>query len=153
MTNSDSRQSHIAILAGHGETVELKKLFESGHSQLEIDVALENAIAYSQIITAEYLLSLGAEISNYNYQGAYYAAHNNELEGVKFAVAHGVDINVNNGMLLNTSVVTAINTKSIELVKWLLDNGADPKLISFNSMKLVYAYGNDELQELIREVI
>ena len=102
-------------------------LFESSYSQLEIDIALENAIAYSQIRVAEYLLSLGADFSNYDYQGEYYAAHNNELEGLKFAISMGVDINIRNGMLLNIGVETAMNTKSTELVEWLIRNGADNK--------------------------
>src|SRR6478735_12529339 len=96
------RDTEIEILAGHGDIAQLKALFESGYTQHEIDIALENAIAYSQIATAEYLLSLGADFLNYDFQGVYYAAHNNELQGLKFAIENGVDINVNNGMLLNT---------------------------------------------------
>ena len=149
MTNSASRQTQIELLAGEGNIEELQKLFESGYNQLEIDTALENAIAYSQIKTAEYLVSLGADLSNHNYQGAYYAVHNNELNGLKFAISKGVDINVNKGMLLNECIMTAINTKSVEMIKWLLDNGANPKLLSSQSLRLVEDYGTDELKNLI----
>jgi len=149
MTNSASRQTQIELLAGEGNIEELQKLFESGYNQLEIDTALENAIAYSQIKTAEYLVSLGADLSNHNYQGAYYAVHNNELNGLKFAISKGVDINVNKGMLLNESIMTATNSKSIEMIKWLLDNGANPKLLSSQSLRLVEDYGTDELKNLI----
>lgn len=145
----ESRQTKIELLAGEGNIEALKKLFEGGHTQLEIDTALENAIAYSQNMIAEYLISLGADISNCNYQGAYYAAHNNELEGLKFAVAKGVDINVNNGMLLNVSIQTAINTKCVAMVKWLLDNGATPKFITGRSLELIHNYGTEELKKLI----
>jgi uncharacterized protein len=150
MTCVESRQTRIEILAGDGNIDDLKKVLESGHTQFEIDIALENAIAYSQIKIAEYLLSLGADITSHNCNGAYYAAHNNELEGLKFAVENGVDINVDNGMLLNTSIITATNTKDIKLIKWLFDNGANPKLLTTQSLKIVADFGTNELKNLIK---
>jgi uncharacterized protein len=152
MINTRSRHTQIEILAGDGNIDELQKIFELGHTQLEIDTALENAIAYSQTKTADYLLSLGADISNYTYQGVHYAVANDELEGLKFAISKGVDINVNNGMLINESIMTATNTKKIELVKWLLDNGANPKLLSKQSLRIVKEYGTDELKNLIENI-
>jgi uncharacterized protein len=151
MSKIESRQSQIEILAGNGNINKLKKLFESGYTQLEIDTALENAIAYSQIKTAEYLLALGADLSNYNYQGAYYAVHNNELEGLQFAIANGVDVNVNDGMLLNTSIETSINTKSVDLTKWLLNNGANPKLLTKQSLQMIDSLGTKKLKNLIEK--
>ena len=150
MINGDSRQTQIEMFAGDGNIEELKELFESGYTQSEIDTALDNAIAYSKIETAEYLLSLGADFSNYGYNGVYYAVHNNELEGLKFATSNGVDININNGMLLNESIMTAINTKSVELIQWLLHNGANPKLLTTQSTKLINEYGTDELKNLMK---
>lgn len=78
----ETRQTKIERLAGDGNIDDLKKVFESGHTHSEIDFALENAIAYSQIGTAKYLLSLGADILSHDSNGAYYAAHNNELTGL-----------------------------------------------------------------------
>ncbi|HMF70359.1 MAG TPA: hypothetical protein VK616_02735 [Flavitalea sp.] len=146
----ESRQHSIEVFAGDGNIEELKNLFELGYTQLEIDAALENAIAYSQINTAEYLLSLGADLSNYGYQGVYYAVHNNELEGLRFAITCGVDIDVNNGMPLNESIMTATNTKDNGLVQWLLDNGANPNLLTEESLRLVDRYGSDELKKIIK---
>jgi ankyrin repeat protein len=116
----ESRQLKIERLAGDGNIDELKKILGFDYTQLELDVALENAIAYSQIKTAEYLMQLGADISNYNYQGVYYAVHNDELDGLNFAISKGVDVNFDNGILLNTSIIKAINTKNIEIIKLLL---------------------------------
>ncbi|WP_375562358.1 hypothetical protein ACE193_07350 [Bernardetia sp. OM2101] len=113
----EERTSIIEKLAGDGKLSELKLILEQNYTQLEIDVALENAIAYSQIKTAEYLLSLGANFSNYNYQGVYYAVHNNELNGLKYAISKGIDINVQNGMILNTSIMTTINTKNTKMLQ------------------------------------
>jgi uncharacterized protein len=146
----ETRQTKIERLAGDGDIEALEKVFESGHIQSELDSALENAIAYSQIRTAQYLLAMGADIRSNNYNGAYYAAHNNELTGLRFAVENGVGINANNGMLLTTAIVTATNTKSIEMVHWLLENGANTKLLKPDSLKLVRDYGTKELKDLIK---
>ncbi len=146
----ENRQTQIEILAGDGNLTELKKIFDSGYFQLELDVALENAIAYSRIKTADYLLELGADFSNYDYQGVYYSAHNNELSGMKYAIDKGVDINVNNGMLLNTAIVTFINTKDIEMIKWLLENGADTNYLTESSYDLIERYGTDELKKRLK---
>lgn len=143
----ESRQTQIEILAGDGNLTELKKIFDSGYSQLELDVSLENAIAYSQIKTADYLLELGADFSNYDYQGTYYAVHNNEIEGLKFAIERGVDVNINDGQLLNTAIVTVYNTKDPSTLNYLLENGADLK---FLSKEIMDAYGNNEIKEIIK---
>ena len=140
---------NIEELAGDGKLSELKLLFEKKHTQLEIDVALENALAYSQIETAEYLLSLGANFSNYNYQSVYYAVHNNELEGLKYAISKGVDINIQNGMILNTCIITVLNTKSLEMLKWILENGASISLLTEQSLDLINTYGSEELKQTI----
>lgn len=143
----ESRQTQIEILAGDGNLPELKRIFDSGYSQLELDVALENAIAYSQIQTAEYLLKLGADFSNYDYQGTYYAVHNNEIEGLKFAIEQGVDVNINDGQLLNTAIVTVYNTKDATTLNYLLEKGADLKYLS---KKIMDAFGNKEIKEIIK---
>jgi len=143
----ESRETQIEILAGDGNLTELKTIFDSGHSQLEIDVALENAIAYSQIKTAHYLLELGADFSNYDYQGTYYAVHNNEIEGLKFAIEQGVDVNINNGQLLNTAIITVYNTKDPKTLNYLLENGADLNLLSKETMD---AFGNNEIKKIIK---
>ena len=142
-----SRQTQIEILAGDGNLTDLKRIFDSGYSQLELDVALENAIAYSQIKTADYLLELGADFSNYNYQGTYYAVHNNEIEGLKFAIERGVDININDGQLINTAIVTVYNTNDPTTLNYLLENGAD---LNFLSKEIMDAFGNNEIKEIIK---
>lgn len=140
----ESRITQIEISAGDGSLTALKELFSSGYSQLELDIALENAIAYSQIEVADYLLTLGAKFSSNGYQGVYYAVHNDEIEGLKYAIQKGVDINVNNGMLLNAAVVTYLNTKDIQMIKWMMANGANTKL-SRSSIDLIERCGTEEL--------
>lgn len=144
-----SRDYNIARLAGGGKIEGLKDLLDTDFTQSEIDNALSNALAYSEIETAEYLISLGADISWGNYEGAYYAAHNNELKGLQFILSQGVDVNINNGMLLNTCVMTAINTKSNEMLEWLVEKGANLNLLSADMKKMVQRYGSLELKKLL----
>jgi len=147
---NESRNYNIESLAGDGKLSELKELLGTNYTQLEIDIAFGNAIAYSRLETADYLLSLGADFSNYDYNGVYYAVHNDEIEGLKYSISKGVDINIEKGILLNTSIMTSINTKNIELVKWLLESGADSKFLTKDSLELVNRYGVCELKELIK---
>lgn len=146
------RQSNIELLAGYrGKLDELKILLGQSFTQLEIDTALGNAIAYSCIDTADYLLNLGARLDHYDYDGVYYAVHNNQLEGLKYAISKGVDINVNEGMLLNTSIITTTNTKDIAIIKWLLDNGANINYLTKDSLFILDKYGTRELKDLIKK--
>ena len=143
----DSRDYLIEKLSGLGKLEELKELLESKHTQEEIDIALGNAIAYSQVETAAYLISLGADISYQDYDGVYYAVHNNELEGLVFAMKQGVDVNINKGQLLNTSIITAYNTTDSTILKYLLKNGADTSLLSD---EILNVFGTHELREIIK---
>ncbi|WP_271766194.1 hypothetical protein [Aquimarina algiphila] len=145
-----SRNYDIERLAGDGKLESLKKLLDSNFTQSEIDIALSNALAYSQIKTAKYLISLGANISREDFDGVYYAVHNDELKGLMYSISQGVDINVKNGMILNTSIITATNTKNIDMTKWILSNGGDINLLTKDSIDLVKRYGTDELKELIQ---
>lgn len=145
-----SRDYNIERLAGDGKKEELKELLGSDYTQNEIDIALSNALAYSQIETAKYLISLGADISWGNYDGVYYAIHNDEFEGLQFSVSQGVDVNVNNGMILNTCVMTAINTKDTKMLEWLILEGLDLKLLSSDMKHIAKRYGSRALKELLK---
>lgn len=145
-----NRQYQIQDSAGEGELEKLKQLLEPTHTQLELDMALENAIAYSRIEVGEYLINLGADLSNNDFEGVYYAVHNNELDGLKFSVAQGVDVNIRDGLLLNTSIETAINTGDCSILEWLLENGANPKFITKHSKQLAKRFGTVRLQELLK---
>lgn len=143
-----TRQTQIEILSGEGNLSELTSLLGNKYTQLEIDIALENAIAYSQIKMAKHLLMLDANFSNYDYQGVYYAVHNNEIEGLKFAIENGVDIDINEGMIINTSILTCINNESNEIIKWIINKGANLSLLTTENINLVRRYGNSELIDL-----
>lgn len=104
-----ARVYKIEIFVGDGELEKLKEILGKNPSQEDLDIALINAIAYSQLETADALLLLGASFSNYNYQAVYYAVHNDELEGLQYAISKGVDINIQQGMVLrNLSKITVV---------------------------------------------
>lgn len=144
------REYQIERNAGWGNLEELKALLDFGYTQTEIDLALGSAIAYSRIEIAKYLISLGADISYQDYDGVYYSVHNNEIDGLKFAISLGIDVNLKNGILLNTGIFTANNTKDIEIVKILLENGADTNLITEKVLQVVERFGTPELKEILK---
>ena len=145
------REYLIERNAGWGNLDELKALFNSGYTQVEIDLALGSSIAYSRIEVAEYLVALGADVSFQDYDGVYYSVHNNEIEGFKFALSLGIDINLNNGLLLNTGVITAMNKKDIKIVNILLENGADKNLITKSTVKVLERFGEHELKTIFEK--
>lgn len=144
-----TKSDGIEQLAGDGALDQLKNILGEQPKQFDLDIALENAVAYSQLETAEYLLSLGADLSYQNYQGTYYAVHNGEIEGVKYVISKGVDVNVNDGMILNTSIVSTINTQNTKMLQWILENGANLNYLTIDSWSLINTYGNKELKSLI----
>ena len=143
----ESRNYLIERLCDLGKLEELKELLEPDHTQEELNIGLGIAIAYSQIEVAEYLIDLGADISHGDYDGVYYAVHNNEIEALKFSIKKGVNVNINNGQLLNTSIITAFNTKDTSILKWLLKNGADTSLVDKKTLK---AFRTKEINELFK---
>ncbi|WP_459210041.1 hypothetical protein [Aquimarina rhabdastrellae] len=141
------RRYLIERLSRDGKIEELKRNLNTGYTQEEINIALGNAIAYSHIKIAKYLISKGADISHWNFDGVYYSVHNNEIEGLKFAIKQGVDVNVNRGQLLNTAIITAYNTKDFTILKYLLANGADTKLLS---KETIDSFGTDEIKNIVK---
>ena len=132
---SDSRISRIEDAASEGNLSNLKEILETGFRQIEIDAGLVCAVAYSHVEVGEYLLCLGADLSYDNNSAAYYAVHNNQIEGLKFAVKNGVNVNANNGHLLNEAVVTAFNQKDLTILTWLLERGAKKTMLTKSTMK------------------
>ena len=143
---SEHRLTKIETLASDGLLTELRAFLGANFSQLEIDTGLSIAVACSHIDTARHLLAIGADLNWADAQGAYYAAHNNELEGLRFAITNGVDVNVGDGSLLNTAVVTAYNEDDITIIHWLLENGADTSLLKKD---IIESFGSPQIEKLI----
>ena len=138
----------IETAANEGNLPTLKRLLGETPSQEEIDSAFTGAMAEAKIDVLKYLLSIGGDFSAWDYQGLYYATYSTDTTGLEFAIANGVDINVRNGMLLNSSIITALNKKDNSMVKWILENGGDANLLSDQSKILLKRYGGEELKRL-----
>ncbi|MEL6135755.1 MAG: ankyrin repeat domain-containing protein [Bacteroidota bacterium] len=57
-----------------------------------------------------------------------YAAENGNLELVKYHVKMGVDVNYQHPELLTTALIESTRYGHEEVVKYLLEKGADPKI-------------------------
>ncbi len=145
------RQTLIEMYSCDGDLTKLHELLGPHPEQSELDSALEMALAYSRILVAKHLLTLGADIQYGDCQGAYYAVHNNELEGIQFAVENGVDVNFGNGMLLVESVITAHNEKDPKILIWLLEHGADISRVSSEGLRTIKTFETPQTIRLLEE--
>ena len=143
-----SKIIQVETAANEGDLRTLKGLLGETPNQEEIDSAFTGAMAEAKIDVLKYLLSIGGNFSAWDYQGLYYATYSTDTTGLEFAITNGVDINVRSGMLLNSSIVTALNEKDNSMVKWILENGGDANLISDQSKMLLKRYGGEELKQL-----
>lgn len=147
------RKYQIELFSGDGELEEIKELFTDGCTQTELNIALMNAIAYSQIAVAEYVLDMGAEWGYLEYESIYYAVHNNELEGLKFAIARGVDINVKRGLILNTCIYISVYHDNLEMINWVLANGAQLKYLRTEPIKIINEHRSEELKSIFKDFL
>lgn len=68
-------------------------------------------------------------------------------------VSNNVDINVNDGMILNELIHTSINTSDIEMLEWTLNNGADLSYLTEESLETLRTFGSSDLKKLILEYV
>lgn len=69
-------------------------------------------------------------MSGGNWKELYQAARGGDLELVRYHVQMGVDVNYAHPEFLSTPLVAAILAGQQEVAQYLLDNGADPHLMS-----------------------
>lgn len=69
-------------------------------------------------------------MSGGNWKESYYAARDGDLELVRYHVQMGVDVNYAHPEFLSTPPVAAILAGQRDVAQYLLDNGADPDLMS-----------------------
>ena len=81
------------------------------------------------------------------------AVYNNNFEMVDYLISNGADIKIlnNNGTnLLMYAKDCYINTGSITIYKYLLDQGLDPELTDYTGMN-VYDYCTEEVIKTLKE--
>ena len=69
-------------------------------------------------------------MSGGNWKEFYLAARNGDVELVRYHVQIGVDVNYAHPEFQSTALVAAILAGKHEVAQYLLDNGADPDLMS-----------------------
>lgn len=69
-------------------------------------------------------------MSGGNWKEFYLAARDGDLELVRYHVQIGVDVNYAHPEFQSTALVAAILADQQEVAQYLLDNGADPDLMS-----------------------
>lgn len=69
-------------------------------------------------------------MSGGNWKELYYAARDGDMELVRYHVQTGVDVNYAHPEFLSTPTVAAIMAGNQEIAQYLIDNGADPELMS-----------------------
>ncbi|MFT5619393.1 MAG: ankyrin repeat protein [Arenicella sp.] len=90
-----------------------------------------------------------------NWKDLLKAIQENNLELVHYHVAMDVDLNYQHPEFMVTPLIEAADYGRTEIVKYLLANGADPKIIAgFNSetaLSVAKAKGHTEIVEILNE--
>ncbi len=92
---------------------------------------LESAIENHHFELADYLLDKGADINGGDVKGKglSWLVRNNNLEGVTYLIEHGADVNqrikYEDGSMYSPPLYDAISSGYLDMVKLLVENGAD----------------------------
>ena len=78
-------------------------------------------------------------MSGGDWKDMFYAAERGDVDLVRYHIRNGIDPNYQHPEFLTTALVEAITNNHLEVVKYLLDNGAQPTIKS--EIEGVDAYG------------
>ena len=56
-------------------------------------------------------------------------------------------------MIINTSILSSINSKSNDLLIWILQNGGNPNLLNNQNLYIAYSSENIELKKILDTVL
>jgi ankyrin repeat protein len=95
------------------------------------------------------LIAKGVPMSGGNWKELYHAARDGDLELVRYHVQMGVDVNYAHPEFMSTPLVAGILAGHSDVADYLLDNGADPQLLSdFDGMTPAEAAAHAGLHEI-----
>ena len=114
-------QNDIVNSACEGDLTAVESFLTKGVEENQLNEAFSCAVGYGHIDVAELLLRHGASFEAWSHDAVYWACHNGNEAGVRWALSNGVDINVQNGMILSTSIYHM----SDDFIQWLISAGAD----------------------------
>jgi len=92
------------------------------------------------------------ESENKRIKAFFQAVQNNKVGAVNNVLDQGIDVNVKDEVLGNTALCHAVFAGNVEMIKILLDQGADPRVQNnrgYNAIDAGKLMGNDEINKLI----
>lgn len=120
-----------------GDLAIVKRLIDAGanyHKIVEQESALSGALCCGQFAVADYLEELGAKVSPE--RRLFYACEQGNVGRAERALAAGADIEKPGGLYEGTPLMVAARKNHLEIVKCLLQHGANPNRRVKDSMAL-----------------
>jgi ankyrin repeat protein len=111
----------LLLAASDNDQATVTALVAAGLDEDSLNQALSCAVAYSHLHLAEYLMTEGAQLAWGDYDPLHHALENGQIAATKFCLAHGIDINVQDGMI----ICLAASSMPPNFVAWLIKQGAD----------------------------
>ena len=111
----------LLTAASDGDEDAVRALMAAGLDDDSLNQALSCAVAYSHLHVAEYLMVEGAQLTWGNHDPLRCAVENGEIAATIFCLAHGININVQDGMVI---CIAAISMPP-DFIHWLITKGAD----------------------------
>lgn len=93
-----------------------------------------------------------ARIRSGDFKGFIHSVMNEDIDGVAYYISIGMDVNFLHPEIMTNSLIEATKTENLEIIRLLLDNSADPEIVSQigeSSLKIAKGSQNEELIALI----
>lgn len=113
-------ENSIVWAAANGDVALVKTFLLQSVTQDHLNEAFSCAVGYGHTEIADTLSSHGASFEAWDYDAVYWACHNGNETGIRYALSRGVDINVRDGMILSMCVCSMMP----DFVRWLITQGA-----------------------------
>ena len=97
------------------------KLIAVGVDRDSLNQALSCSLAYSHLALANYLIRQGAQLTWGNNDPLRYAVMNGEIAATQFCLAHGIEINAEDGLIIREAAISM----PPDFIAWLIEHGAD----------------------------
>lgn len=84
----------------------------------------------------------------------FYAAQDGDVELVRYHTRTGIDLNYKHPEFLTTALIVSVENGHTEVIKYLLENGADPRIVDGfsgkNALDIAKIYKRKEITKLIK---
>ncbi|MEO9869029.1 ankyrin repeat domain-containing protein [Ekhidna sp.] len=88
-----------------------------------------------------------------DFKGFIHSVMNEDIDGVAYYISIGMDVNFLHPEIMTNPLIEATKVGNIEIVQLLLDNGANPKIVSQlgeSPIKIAKSLRNKELISLLK---